>query len=188
MLTYRYRHELKESLSFFLSISASKSNRRALFFLMISERMLWISECVFIRTRDSLYTMVMAPFLKRLSIKMTLFALADWLVSREDASVRQFGLRPLFHFPVYISMGVDPVRGGSKWKRRAYRLICQTIAKSSFFALVSHTSPFLLEAVIQSRDKPVWEIMPKIVWWYSDFMLIFSTEQLCVHVCERERL
>lgn len=31
----------------FFSISASKSNRRALFFLMISERMLWISECVF---------------------------------------------------------------------------------------------------------------------------------------------
>ena len=64
---------------------------------------------------------------------MTLFALADWLVSREDASVRQFGLRSLFHFPVYISVGVDPVRGGSKWKRRAYCLICQTIAKSSFF-------------------------------------------------------
>ena len=39
--------------------------------------------------------------------------------------------------------------------------------------------------MIQSRDKPVWEIMPKIVWWYSDFMLIFSTEQLCVCVCAR---
>lgn len=128
---------------FFFKHICQQIQQKSTFFLMISERMLWISECVFIRTRDSLHNMVMAPFLKRLSIKMTLFALADWLVSREDASVRQFGLRSLFHFPVYISMGVDPVRGGSKWKRRAYCLICQTIAKSSFFALVSHTSPFL---------------------------------------------
>lgn len=66
--------------------------------------------------------------------------------------------------------------------------ICQTIAKSRFIS-ISYRSPFLFKAVIQSWDTSVWEIMPKLVWWFSDFMLIFSADcswssSLSVCVCE----
>lgn len=70
-------------------------------------------------------------------------------MSCKDASVRKFGLRSLFHFPVDISMGVDPVRGGSKWKRRACSVSAKLLPNQAFPS-VSYRSPFLFEAVIQS--------------------------------------
>lgn len=106
---------------------------------------------------------------------MTLFAWADWLMSCEDASIRKFGLRSLFHFPVDISVGVDPVRGGSKWKRRAYCVSAKWLPNQAFPS-VSNRSPFLFEAVVQSWEKPVWEWKPKLFGGFSNFGLIFSTK------------
>lgn len=107
---------------------------------------------------------------------MTLSAWADWLMPCEDASIREFGLRSLFHFPVDISVGVDPVRGWSKWKRRAYCVSAKRLPNQAFSS-VSYRSPFLFEAVVQSWDKTVWGWKPKLFGGIqiSDFGLIFST-------------
>lgn len=80
---------------------------------------------------------------------MTLSARAGWLMSREDASIGKRGLRWWFHFPVDMSVGVDPVRGGSKWKRRAYCVSAKLLPNQAFPS-VSYRSPLLFEAVIQS--------------------------------------
>ena len=72
---------------FFYSISASKSNRRALFPLMISERMLWISMYLYKRVILSIRGGI-APFLN------------DWLMSHDSLDRDH-----CFPFPVDVSAG-----------------------------------------------------------------------------------
>lgn len=72
-----------------------------------------------------------------------LFAWADWLMSCEDASYH------CFIFPVDISMGVDPVRSVSKWKKRAY-CVSAKLLPNQVISSPSHRSTFLFKAVIQS--------------------------------------
>lgn len=70
-------------------------------------------------------------------------------MSFKDASLRISGLRSLFHFPVNIFVGVDPVRTGSKWKRRANCVSAKLVPNQLFFSNFIQRS-VLTKAVIQS--------------------------------------
>lgn len=64
-------------------------------------------------------------------IKMTFFPSADLLMLCEDASIRKFGLRSLFHFTIHISTG-----SRQEWVKvveEGLFCVCQNFAKSSFF-------------------------------------------------------
>lgn len=96
--------------------------------------------------------------------------------------MRKSGLRSAFHFTVDISM--IPVRSGSKWKRRAYCVSAKLLPNQAFSS-VSYRSPFLFKAVIQSSDKSVWEITPKLFGstQTSCLSLVLTARGAAVCVC-----
>lgn len=108
---------------------------------MISERMLWISDCVFIQTCDSLYNMVRAQFLNDFPTER--LAWAARLVSHKEASVRKRKVICFTLLSVFFFVGADPVRGGATRKRRTCCVSAKLSAKSSsfFFFSRSHTGP-----------------------------------------------
>lgn len=101
--------------------------------------MLWISECVFIRTHHSLYNMVIAPFLKWLSIKR--------LSLHEQAGschVRMPQLNILDWDHCWYFCGCRSRQECVKMEEEGLLCICQTIAKSSFFSNFIQVCPYCL--------------------------------------------
>lgn len=101
----------------------------------------------------------------------------DFVCISRPARVTWGCLLSSFHFPVDISVGVDPVRSGSKWKRRAYCVSAKLLPNQAVSS-ISYRSPFLFKAVIQS-----WE---KVCLGNSDSVLSFSAHcswSSCVCVC-----